>query len=101
MLRAEDPRWARVIVNVSPATALTSTISELDASGCDPVGQIVAYNGGVPNRDPWPDATVSDVPEDAGEGAVATVLRVAAVGFVTPAHVAVVLGRQKGVEVVR
>jgi hypothetical protein len=44
---------------------------------------------------------VSDVPEDAGEGAVATVLRVTAVGFVTPAHVAVELGRQKGVDVVR
>jgi hypothetical protein len=44
---------------------------------------------------------VSDVPEDAGEGAVATVLRVTAVGFVTPAHVAVELGRQNGVDVVR
>jgi len=100
MLLAEDPPCARVIVSVSPAIAVTSTISALEDDGCDPVGKMVALNGGVPNRDPWPDVTVSDVPEDAGEGAVATVLRVAA-GLVTPSHAAVVLGRQKGVEVVR
>jgi hypothetical protein len=42
MLRAEDPCWVRVIVNVSPETALTRTTSELEGSGCNPAGQIVA-----------------------------------------------------------
>jgi hypothetical protein len=42
MLRGEDPCWARVIVNVSFAIAVTRTTSELDADGCDPAGQMVA-----------------------------------------------------------
>jgi hypothetical protein len=100
MLRAVVPSCARVIVSVSFVTAVTSTISALEANGCEPVGKMVTSNGGVGNRDPWPAVTVSDVPEDAGDGAVATVLKFAD-GFVTPSHAVIVLGRQKGVEVVR
>lgn len=98
MLRAEDPDCARVIVSVSFAIAVTSTISALEDEGCEPAGKMMALNGGVPNRDPWPAVTASDVPEDAGDGAVATVLKTST-GFVTPSHAAVALGRQNGAEV--
>jgi hypothetical protein len=41
--------------------------------GCDPEGHIVRLNGGVGKFAPSAAATTSDVPEDAGDGAVATV----------------------------
>lgn len=52
---------------------VTRTISAFVESGCDPVGHTTALNGTEGNFVPSPDATVSDVPEVAGDGAVATV----------------------------
>jgi hypothetical protein len=71
--RAELPSWARTIVNESVACAVTRTISALVESGCAPAGQIVALKGTAGKRAPSPEATTSDVPEVAGDGAVATV----------------------------
>jgi hypothetical protein len=62
-----------VIVNVSVVTLVTRTISALVASGCAPAGQIVALKGAVGKRVPSPAATTSDVPDAAGDGAVAIV----------------------------
>jgi hypothetical protein len=73
MLRALEPSCVRVIVSVSVATAVTRTISAFAAVGCVLVGQTVALNGAAGNLDPSPGATVNDVPEFAGDGAVATV----------------------------
>lgn len=73
-VRALDDSCVRVIVSVSVEMAVTRTISALLDKGLTPVGQIVALKGGVGNLAPSPEATTSDVPDVAGEGAVATVL---------------------------
>jgi hypothetical protein len=64
---------ARVMVSVSVEMPVTRTISVLAGEGTEPAGQIVALNGGVGNRDPCPAVTTREVPEVAGDGAVATV----------------------------
>lgn len=73
MLLALEPSWARVIVNVSVATAVTLTTSAFADVGCALAGHTVALNGAAGNLAPSPAATTSDVPDDAGDGAVATV----------------------------
>lgn len=60
------------MVNVSVDIAVTRTISALVVSGCTPAGQMVALNGTVGKMVPCPAVTTSDVPDVAGEGAVAT-----------------------------
>jgi hypothetical protein len=67
------PSWARTIVNVSVETAVTRTISAFAAVGDDADGHRVALNGTAGAEAPSPDWTTSDVPEVAGDGAVATV----------------------------
>jgi hypothetical protein len=68
-----DPSWARVIVKVSVEIAVTLTISALNEVGWAFDGQTVALKGGVGNKVPWPDATTKEVPDTAGDGAVAIV----------------------------
>jgi hypothetical protein len=63
-----------VIVNVSDDRAVTRTISAFDGSGRAVAGHTVALNGAAGNREPSPDATTNDVPDEAGDGAVATEL---------------------------
>lgn len=67
------PSCARVIVSVSVDIPVTRTISAFVVDGSSPAGQIVALNGTAGNNDPCPAVTTRDVPDDAGEGAVATV----------------------------
>jgi hypothetical protein len=75
---------AAVIVAVELAAALPedlvlqvvgslSLISALTVLGWEPAGQTVALNGVGGNLVPSPDCTIKEVPELAGEGAVATV----------------------------
>jgi len=71
-VRADDPSCARVIVSVSVEMAVTRTTSAFDGIGCEDAGHTVALKGGVGNLVPCPAVTTSDVPEVAGEGAVAT-----------------------------
>lgn len=65
--------WALSIVKVSVAIAVTLIISAFVVIGFAPAIQTVALKGGVGNKAPSPAATTKEVPEVAGEGAVATV----------------------------
>jgi hypothetical protein len=69
---AEELSWARVIVNVSVEIAVTRTISAFAVVGCVLAGQIVALNGVAGNFVPSAAVTTRLVPDDAGDGAVAT-----------------------------
>lgn len=71
--RAEVASCERVIVSVSDEMFVTRTISAFDVVGCELAGHTVALKGVAGNFDPSPDATTSDVPDEAGDGAVATV----------------------------
>ena len=73
MLRAVVLSCTRLIVSVSVLMPVTRTISALAGVGRASTGQTDALKGGAGKRVPWPLATTSDVPELAGEGAVATV----------------------------
>jgi ribosomal protein L18E len=72
-VRAELPSTARVSVNVSVLIVVTSAISAFVVVGWLPDGQMVTLNGAAGNFAPSAAATISDVPELAGDGAVATV----------------------------
>jgi hypothetical protein len=71
-VRADVPSWVRVIVNVSVETFVTRTISAFVVEGCAPIGQIVALNGTAGNFVPVAAVTTRLVPDEAGDGAVAT-----------------------------
>jgi hypothetical protein len=61
-----------VIVNVSVEINVTLTISAFAVVGCAPAGQIVALKGTAGNFAPSAAVTTRLVPDDAGDGAVAT-----------------------------
>jgi hypothetical protein len=71
-VRADVDSWVLVIVRVSVEIAVTLTISEFVDVAPALAGAIVALNGAVGNRAPCPAVTTSEVPDVAGDGAVAT-----------------------------
>ena len=66
------PSCARVIVNASVDMAVTRTISAFEAVGSELAGYKTALNGTDGNLLPSPLVTCNEVPDVAGEGAVAT-----------------------------
>jgi hypothetical protein len=71
ILRAVELSCARVIVKVSVALAVTRTTSAFVVVGCTLAGQTTALNGATGNFAPSPGATINEVPDVAGTGAVA------------------------------
>ena len=70
------PSWVRVIVRVSVERAVTRTISELVRVSTVPGGPTVALNETAGIDAPSPAATINEVPDVAGLGAVATVVSI-------------------------
>lgn len=70
---ADEPSCARTIVNTSLDTFVHRATSAFKVDGAVFAGHNTTLNGAAGNFEPSPDATVNEVPDVAGDGAVATV----------------------------